>query len=215
MKFKLISFDLDGTVADTSIDIVNSVHYAMDKEGLPRLEFEKVISYVGRGAKILIQRCLNATGGDDAKLEDVYQIFLKHYGKHLVDNTKLYPGVKKGLASLSDTIKVVVSNKPEKMSKKVLENLGVSCYFRKILGGDSFPTKKPSPEPILSLMKEFDIPREYVLMVGDSSIDIETAKNSGIAVCGVTYGYCKKEDLVSADFLANNFQEVCEVIKRG
>jgi phosphoglycolate phosphatase len=209
-RFDLVIFDLDGTLADTALDIQNGVNYAMDRVGLKRFKFEEVLGYIGGGARALIQKCLS--GRDLALLEEVYQHFLDYYKIHLLDNTRLYPDVEETLESLKGVIKAVVTNKPFLMSDEILSKLGVASHFKKILGGDSLPEKKPAPLPVLTLLEEFRIPKERALLVGDTLIDIETARRAGISSCVVLYGYNQGQDLSEADFLLKEFRRLKEII---
>jgi phosphoglycolate phosphatase len=210
-RFSLIFFDLDGTIADTGIDILNGVNYAMEKVGFEKLSYEKVLSYIGGGARLLIQRCVSLEEGE--LLERAYQHFFEFYQWHLTDNTRLYPDVEITLAKLNGIIKTIVTNKPESMSKKILEVLGIARYFDKVVGGDTLSTKKPDPAQLLFLINEFGVPREKCLMVGDTQVDIETAKRAKVFSCAASYGYGYGQDLGNADFTIKSFKELWDIVR--
>ncbi|OHB70399.1 MAG: hypothetical protein A2W23_01055 [Planctomycetes bacterium RBG_16_43_13] len=211
-KFSLVFFDLDGTLTDTSIDLANGVNYAMDKLGKPHIPPEKVTRFVGNGAKMLIKRCL--PDADETFVEDAYKYFYEHYDKHLVDNTVLYPDIKEALPLLTDVVKTVVTNKPEGMSRKILAHFGITSHFVKIIGGDTLPTKKPAPDALLSMMSEFGVSKKHSLMVGDSIVDIETAKAADVPSLVVMYGF-QNDGVEEANYTANSFKEVYNFIRTG
>ena len=108
----------------------------------------------------------------------------------MLDNTVLYPGVRAGLDKLADQdhAMAVLTNKPERISKMILQGLGVDHHFRYVYGGNTFERKKPDPMGVHTLLKDFSLEPQQAMMVGDSEIDVLTARNSGIWCCGVTYG---------------------------
>jgi phosphoglycolate phosphatase len=213
VPFELVFFDLDGTLADTCIDIANGVNFALKGLGFKPLELERIRRHIGGGAKLLIQRCL--PGIEEPLLEKAYQIFLRYYAEHLVDNTTLYPHVSDVLKQLKGLRKAVVTNKPEAMSKEILKHFGILGLFYRVAGGDTFIRKKPDPEPVLTLIQECNVKGEGCLMVGDTHADIQMARAARIKVCAVTYGYHGGMDLTGADFLADSFPQVGKIIMEG
>jgi phosphoglycolate phosphatase len=189
MSFDLLVFDLDGTLIDSALDLALSVNAACVQMGYPELEHETVFSYVGDGAPMLIKRSLGK-GAPQADVDDALQLFLGHYREHMLDNTRLYPGVLESLDAFRAAGKklAVLTNKPERFSRRIIDGLELTDYFFQVYGGDTFDQKKPDPEGICRLMDEADVESERTLMVGDSSVDILTAVNSGAKSCGVTYG---------------------------
>jgi phosphoglycolate phosphatase len=145
---------------------------------------------VGEGAPVLIRRALGpqATDGDVAA---ALEFFLAFYNEHLVDYTRLYPGVPETLARLHTAgVKMaVLTNKPVRMSRAIVEALGMGRYFAQVYGGNSFEQKKPHPVGVEKLLAECEAQRERTMMVGDSAVDIRTARNAQVASCGVTYGF--------------------------
>jgi len=115
--------------------------------------------------------------------------FLDYYGRHLLDNTVAYPGVREALEELGNRKLAILTNKPTRFSRAIISGLGLAPYFFEIYGGDSFPLKKPDPMGIKTLMSHLSIPAEKTLMVGDSETDVLTGRHAGVWTCGVTYGF--------------------------
>ena len=186
----LLIFDLDGTLIDSRLDLAHAVNATRAHMGMSALEFERVYSYVGNGAPVLIRRAL----GDQAtelEVEEGLEFFLEYYREHALDYTRLYPGVKESLERLEAAGKrmAVLTNKPVRMSNAIVEGLGVAGYFFQVYGGNSFDFKKPHPIGVETLMREAGVDRERTMMVGDSAVDVNTAINAGVRSCGVTYGF--------------------------
>lgn len=209
----LLIFDLDGTLVDSKQDLIDAVNATRGYMDLAPLPGPKVASYVGRGAKALIQSAL----GDSAPAEEVdraHTFFLKYYGEHMLDKTVLYDGVREALDTLRERghLLAVLTNKPEGFSIRMMDRLGLGGHFVRIYGGNSFePRKKPDPVGIHALASETGIPRERIIMVGDSSVDILTARNAGVQGCGVTWGF-QPETFQQAppDFTIDHMRELPE-----
>lgn len=214
----LVIFDLDGTLIDSQQDLVNSVNATRVWMGLPALADRTVASYVGNGAPVLIRRAL----GDEASQEDVDRAlrhFLDYYKEHMLDNTRLYPGVRESLNLLKDNgvAMAVLTNKPVRFSQLLVEGLGLSDHFYRVYGGNSFPDKKkPDPIGIEMLRAEAGADREATLMVGDSAVDVKTARNAGVLVAGVTFGFQPEtfeED--PPDVLVDRMEHLAAMIVNG
>jgi phosphoglycolate phosphatase len=186
----LIIFDLDGTLVDSRLDLAGAVNATRRHMGMEALANERVYTYVGNGAPMLVRRALG-DGATEAQVQEALEFFLEYYREHDLDHTILYPGVKESLDRLSGAGKrmAVLTNKPVRMSRHIVEGLGVGGHFFQVYGGNSFDFKKPHPIGVEALMQEAGVGRESTLMVGDSSVDVQTARNAGIACCGVTYGF--------------------------
>ncbi len=189
MDFELLVFDLDGTLIDSELDLAHSVNAVRASMGLDRLEIPVIATYVGDGAPMLIRRALGPDASDSA-VEQGLAFFLRYYGEHMLDNTVLYPGVAESLDAFraAGLQMAVLTNKPERFSQRIISGLELDDHFFAIFGGNTFETKKPDPEGLLKLIDQAGASRETTLMVGDSSVDILTARNGGTASCGVTYG---------------------------
>lgn len=187
---ELLIFDLDGTLIDSRLDLATAVNATRRHMGMEELSNERVYSYVGNGAPVLIRRAMGeqATEGE---LQEALEFFLEFYRDHDLDHTVLYPGVKESLDRFRSAGKrmAVLTNKPVRMSRHIVEGLGVGGHFFQVYGGNSFEFKKPSPIGVEALMKEAGADRGSTMMVGDSSVDVQTARNAGIQCCGVTYGF--------------------------
>lgn len=186
----LLIFDLDGTLIDSRLDLANAVNAMRIHLGMQPLANERVYSYVGNGAPVLIRRALGSQASEP-EVQEALEFFLEYYREHDLDYTTLYPGVKESLDRLRAAGKrmAVLTNKPVRVSNAIVEGLGVAGHFFKVYGGNSFEFKKPHPIGIHKLMEEAGIGPDRTIMVGDSSVDVATARNAGVACCGVTYGF--------------------------
>jgi phosphoglycolate phosphatase len=187
---ELLIFDLDGTLIDSKLDLAHAVNATRAHMGMSALDHERVYSYVGNGAPVLIRRAM----GDQAtepQVQEALEFFLEYYREHFLDYTVLYPGVRESLDRLRDARKrmAVLTNKPVRISKAIIDGLGVGPHFFQVYGGNSFDFKKPHPIGVESLIRESGVGVSDALMIGDSSVDIQTARNAGIASAGVTYGF--------------------------
>ena len=186
----LVIFDLDGTLIDSRLDLAHSVNATRAQAGRGPMPHEQIFSFVGNGAPVLIKRAM----GPDASEEEVrnaLEFFLDYYRHHALDYTVLYPGVRESLNQLhsAGAKLAVLTNKPVRISRRIMEGLGVAPLFFQIYGGNSFEHKKPNPIGIDTLRAEASASAEDTWMVGDSYVDIQTARNAGVASCGVTYGF--------------------------
>jgi phosphoglycolate phosphatase len=186
----LLIFDLDGTLIDSRLDLAHAANAARGHMGMPPIENERVYSYVGNGAPVLIRRVLGAEASE-AQVQEALEFFLEYYRDHMLDCTVLYPGVKESLDRLRDAgvRMAVLTNKPVRISRAILDGLGVGGHFRQVYGGNSFEFKKPHPVGVEKLIAECGATPDTTMMVGDSSVDMETARNAHVKSCGVTYGF--------------------------
>ncbi len=189
MQWKLVVFDLDGTLIDSATDLVVAVNVTRRAFGLEELPAATVASYVGNGAPVLIRRAMGE-GCTDEQLAEALDVFIRYYHDHALDYTVLYPGVRGAIRQLraAGVQCAVLTNKPIRISESIVEGLGLKGSFLQVYGGNSFATKKPDPEGLLALMAEAGCTPGETLMVGDSWVDIETARNAKCGSCGVTFG---------------------------
>ena len=185
----LFIFDLDGTLINSKLDLVHAVNATRVHMGETPLADELIFSYVGNGAPVLIRRAF--PGATQEQLAIALQYFLDYYRDHMLDYTVLYPGVRETLEKLDNGKRrlAVLTNKPVRISGAILDGLGVGKHFFRVYGGNSFEQKKPHPIGIETLLRETGVRKECTVMVGDSAVDIQTARNAGISCCGVTYGF--------------------------
>ncbi len=186
----LLIFDLDGTLIDSRFDLADSVNASRAAMGKGPLPDELIFSYVGNGAPVLIRRAMGPEASEE-EVRTALEFFLDYYKHHALDRTTLYPGVPESLEQLhgAGMQLAVLTNKPVRISKAILEGLGIARFFFQVYGGNSFPQKKPDPIGIDTLRAEAGATRENTWMIGDSYVDIQTARNAGVRSCGVTYGF--------------------------
>lgn len=184
---RALVFDLDGTLIDSKLDLALSIDATVKHMGRVPLPHELIYSYVGNGAAVLVRRALGDTV-TDAEAEEGHRFFLAYYREHMLDNTVTYPGVREALEMLGHHPMAVLTNKPVRFSERILEGLGIASYFRYVYGGNSFETKKPDPEGMNILLRSFGIAPQEAMLVGDSDVDVRTARNAGTWACGVSYG---------------------------
>jgi phosphoglycolate phosphatase len=202
---KLVVFDLDGTLIDSRIDLTNSVNAMLEHYGRQKLADDTVASYIGDGAAALVRRALahahviadEPDPQDDAFVDEALQWFIAYYKLHKLDSTAAYPGVVAALeairAAAPQLPMAVLTNKPVDPSRAICEALGLSRFFFANYGGNSFATKKPEPEGLLRLISEASalgvaVTAAETVMVGDSPVDVETARACGARSVGCLYG---------------------------
>ena len=207
-KIDLLLFDLDGTLVDSKIDIVNSANYLRRISGYKELDTHTIIGYVGDGLPLLIERLLPDFTKD--QLSQSIKIFQEYYHQHCMEHTKAYPGVLETLEFFHFLPKVVVSNKPYYPCCLILEELELTKHFVKILGGDSMSKKKPDPMPLLAALKELGVAGSQAVMVGDGTVDIKAGKNAGTLTCAVTYGMRSRQELapLKPDHIIDHFSKL-------
>lgn len=209
-------FDLDGTLIDSRLDLAHAVNAARIHTGRPELDHPTIFSYVGNGAPVLIRRALG-DAAPQSEVDSALEFFLEYYRHHAVDYTELYPGVRESIQQLSASgaKMAVLTNKPVRISKFILDHLDLSPALFQVYGGNSFAQKKPHPVGIDTLRAEAGVERDKTWMIGDSHVDIETARNAGVASCGITWGF-QPESLqrVPPDVLVDTLGEFVAQIMR-
>jgi phosphoglycolate phosphatase len=205
---RALVFDLDGTLIDSKQDLVLSVNAMLAERGRALLPEDVISSYIGQGAPVLVKRALDkavprrdasaakregaAPRRGEVSEEEVslaLEFFLKYYEEHRMEHTRAYPGVKEALAALGDYPMAVLTNKPERISRRILEELGLAPCFRAIYGGNSFSSKKPDPFGVHTVLRDFGVAARSTLLIGDSDIDVQTARNADTWAASVTYGF--------------------------
>lgn len=186
----LFIFDLDGTLIDSSRDLAISTNAMLRHVGRPEIDDQTVNSYVGDGAAKLVRRALGDAATEDES-EIAYKFFIRYYRDHSLENTRLYDGMEDVLRTLQQSggTLAVLTNKPVKISRDILQGLQVAGYFVQVYGGDSFPAKKPDPIGIETIMKETSFQPEVTTMIGDTNVDTKTARAAGVRACGVAWGF--------------------------
>lgn len=205
---RAIVFDLDGTLIDSKEDLILSVNATLAELKRPELPNEQIASYIGHGAPILIRRALGE-GATDDECRRGLEFFLAYYETHKMDHTKVYPGVREGLAQLGGFSMAVLTNKPVRITHRILEELGLTGIFRAIYGGNSFATKKPDPMGMTVILGELGAERREAVLIGDSEVDVQTARNAGCWAGTVTYGFGVHQlDAFPPDFFLNSLKEL-------
>jgi len=208
MRPRLLIFDLDGTLIDSTTDLCNSVNAMLEHLGKPTLPSAVIASYVGDGAAMLVRRALgdpndlDSPHHDERVLQNALNFFIHYYRQHKLDNTLLYPGVLDALQTIRtaspNILMAVLTNKPFRPSREICHELGIGDFFFQNYGGDSFDTKKPDPQGFQAIVAEASIRLlahdepalipEEVVMIGDSDVDILTGRNGGARTIGCLFG---------------------------
>jgi phosphoglycolate phosphatase len=187
---RLLVFDLDGTLVDSLADIASAANATLRRlaPGVAPLAKEEVRAFVGDGARQLVERCLAARGLSHAA-DEILPLYLETYRAGLLVETRLYPGVAEALDALRGRTLAVLTNKPGDFSRTILEGLGIAGRFARIWGGGDVPAKKPDPAGLLALVAALDAKPDEAVLVGDSAVDVRTARAAGIVSIGVRYGF--------------------------
>jgi phosphoglycolate phosphatase len=200
---RLLVFDLDGTLIDSQIDLSNSVNAMLEYLGKPALPHAVIAGYIGDGVNMLVRRALGDPEGDvhDAEyVERGLKYFLDYYRVHKLDFTYVYEGVVESLEAIRKTYPgiamAVLTNKPVRPSRDICAHFALDRFFFQNYGGNSFHTKKPDPAGLLTLMAEASalepgavpITPPETVMIGDSDVDVLTARNCGARAIGCAYG---------------------------
>lgn len=192
-SLRLLVFDLDGTLIDSCTDICNSVNGMLLHFGRQPLPPAVIAGYIGDGAHMLVQRAFGDPD-DQGLVHEALAFFLGYYREHKLDNTYVYPGVLDALSVLRSLPggeprrMAVLTNKPVGPARAICEALGLSSYFTEIYGGNSFSTKKPDPQGLMSLIQGAGVTASETLMIGDSEVDVLTARNAGAWALGCRFG---------------------------
>jgi phosphoglycolate phosphatase len=193
MPVPTIVYDLDGTLADTAEDLVATLNHLLGREGLPPLPVESAGSLVGAGARALIKRGFSAAGRslNPQETEALFADYLAYYSAHIVDRTRLYPGVDEALAAFARAgwRQAVCTNKIESLARLLITKLGIAERFAFICGQDTFGVGKPDAKPLLMTIAASGGSRGRAIMVGDSETDVKTARAADIPVIAVDFGY--------------------------
>jgi phosphoglycolate phosphatase len=200
---KLIIFDLDGTLIDSLDDLADATNHMLASLGRKPATLEQVRGYVGQGARRLVERAMPNAAAEE--IEIGISVFLAYNEEHIVDKTRLYPGVAETLSALRRAGKMlaVVSNKNVSLCTKVLTTLEADGFFECVVGADSLRARKPSPEPLLKVLRDLGVSTERAVIVGDSINDIAAGKGAGIITVGCTYGYGDRAEIADADYLVD------------
>lgn len=214
-KYKACIFDLDGTLTDTLEDLKNAANFAMRSMGFPERTKDEVRRFVGNGAVKLIERCV-PEGTDKETQAKALAVYNGHYSVHLNDNTKPYDGIPELLLKLKEmNIRTaVVSNKDDGPVREIVRGFFGETIDFSVGRKDGVPPK-PSPEGVLKALAALECRADEAIYIGDSDIDVLTARNAGLKCIGVTWGFRDRELLIEsgADFIADSADEILRIIK--
>ena len=193
----LLLFDLDGTLADTKADLATAVNLTLRDFELPQHPPERIYTFVGDGVRTLLARAFESQGAK--AFEDALVVFRAHYLDHLLDQTRLYPGVEKVLEHFSHKKKGVVTNKPIEYTLRLMDGLGARHRFDVILGSNPTVKLKPDPEMIERALEAVSVSADRAVMIGDNINDIHAARAAGVRSVAVGYGLGEPSALRAAD----------------
>ncbi len=215
--YRLVVFDLDGTLADTLSDLAHSMNKALESENLPTHPVESYRKFVGNGISNLVRQVVMDKACDEELCKRVKAYFDSYYPQHLCDFTKAYNGMSEVLSELRKMkVKTAVhSNKPHAFVPQILKTLYPEHEFEIAWGHKDCFERKPSPQALEVIMEQLSCDKESTLYVGDSDVDVFTAHNAEVKVCGVEWGFRGKEELVfaGADFIAKDAMSLLDIIK--
>jgi phosphoglycolate phosphatase len=218
LQLESIIWDLDGTLVDSAPDLHSALNTILDKRGFAGHSLATVRTMIGNGVPKLVERGFNAIGIrlEPAQLAVLVEMFVKEYKACATDLTRPYPGVVEALEYIHkvNIPMGVCTNKPEALSRQILEDLGLSVYFQSVIGGDSTDKRKPDPLPLLTCLSELGAEPGASLMIGDSIHDVHAAHSAGVLVGVVPWGYRSTpvEDL-GADFIIHDLAGLPDLIR--
>jgi phosphoglycolate phosphatase len=188
-ELSLIVFDLDGTLIDSRRDLADAANALIVERGGQPLPVDAIAGMVGEGAPLLVARALKAASLD-VDLHSALRRFLELYDERLLVHTQLYEGTREALDALAARATLaILTNKPQRPTERILDGLGIAPLFRWVVGGDTRHGRKPDPAGLYHLMSSAGTGPDGTVMVGDSAIDLRTARAAGTRICLVRYGF--------------------------
>lgn len=198
MKFKGVIFDLDGTLVNSLEDIADAMNTVLLSLSYPIHGYEAYQYFIGSGLRNLVSKSLPETNNDEKHIDSCYQLMIEEYSINCTRKTKAYDGIIELLDQLiSNDIKLsVFSNKSDELTKKITAEL-FPGYFKTVVGLSIEALKKPNPSEAITISKSLGLETEEIIFVGDSGIDMQTAKNANMLAVGVSWGYRPEEELTA------------------
>ena len=217
MPEPIIVFDLDGTLVDTAPDLIDTLNLVFAREGLAPVDYATARNLIGGGARAMITRGLEAEGKalDPAKVEQMFADFIAHYSAHIADRSQPFPGLSAALDLLAGRgfRFAVCTNKLERLSIRLLEQLKLAGRFKAICGQDTFGIQKPDPEILRRTITAAGGNPACAVMIGDSDTDIRTARATGIPVIAVDFGYSEHPIAhLAPDRIISHFDQLATAI---
>ncbi len=218
MPDRAVIFDLDGTLVDTAPDLMRATNHVLEARGRRPITMDEVRVFVGHGARALLTRGLAATGGlpEGYDVEPDYKLFVQFYSENIAGGSTVFPG----LIALLERLKAegyglgVCTNKLETLSVLLLEALDLTKYFGSVVGPDTLGIAKPDPRPFHESVKRLNLKNPVAIMIGDSETDILTARNAGVPVIGVPFGYTPQPvESYNPDRMIRHYDEAYPVLQ--
>lgn len=214
MKYKAVIFDMDGTILNTLEDLKNATNYSLRQFGMPERSLEEVRIFVGNGIRKLVERAVPA-GTSEEKIAQVFDVFLEYYEIHSADNTSPYPGILELVEKLKKSgIKTAVSTNKADVPAQELGREYFNGIFDLIVGQQDGLKVKPAPDSVNKILSILDIQKKDAIYIGDSDVDVQTAKNSGLDFIGVSWGFRGREFLEKngAKNIVDNANEILDLV---
>lgn len=214
MKYKAVIFDMDGTILNTLEDLKNATNYSLRQFGMPERSLEEVRMFVGNGIRKLVERAVPA-GTSEEKIAQVFNVFLEYYEIHSADNTSPYPGILELVEKLKKSgIKTAVSTNKADVPAQELGREYFNGIFDLIVGQQDGLKVKPAPDSVNKILSILDIQKKDAIYIGDSDVDVQTAKNSGLDFIGVSWGFRGREFLEKngAKNIVDNANEILDLV---
>lgn len=211
-KYETVIFDLDGTLLNTLEDLSDAVNYALREMGMPERSLEEVRSFVGNGVRRLMELSV-PEGFDNPAFEETFAKFREYYGVHCNDKTRAYDGVLELIRELKNEgyALAIVSNKLD-LAVKELSEIYFEGIIKVAIGEKEGVAKKPAPDTVYAALKELDMPAETAVYVGDSEVDVMTAKNSGLPCISVLWGF--RDEAFLRENGATQFARTADEVKK-
>lgn len=214
MKYKAVIFDMDGTILNTLEDLKNATNYSLRQFGMPERSLEEVRMFVGNGIRKLVERAV-PTGTPKEKIDQILDVFLEYYEIHSADNTSPYPGILELVEKLKKSgIKTAVSTNKADVPAQELGREYFNGIFDLIVGQQDGLKVKPAPDSVNKILSILDIQKKDAIYIGDSDVDVQTAKNSGLDFIGVSWGFRGREFLEKngAKNIVDNANEILDLV---
>jgi len=214
---KLIIFDLDGTLLNTIADLADSTNYALEQHGFPTHPTNAYNFFVGNGINKLFERALPEGHKTEENVLLIRKTFLNYYSQHNMDQSAPYPGIPELLKDLQQKglQLAVASNKHHEATQKLIAYYFPEISFARVLGQREGITPKPDPTIVFDILSSTSVSPDEVLYVGDSGVDMQTAINSKVSACGVTWGFRPRTELESfqPDYIVNKAEEIIDIVE--